>query len=280
MPVEVATGTIVWSKNYKIEFGATEELPWGTCGSPVLIDGKLIVNPGAPEASVVALDPEKGEVIWKAPGESAAYGSFVAGKLGGVEQVVGHDRVSLGGWDVSTGKRLWKLVPPEEDDFNVPTPMIVDGKLLITSENNGTRLYAFDKGGTIQSTPLAENPDLASDIGSPIVVGSKVYAVWGELFCLDLADGLKTLWMASEKAFRHYGSLLVFGDRMLVATATGELVLIDISAKDYQVLSRLDVFQNRDAELYSHPAMVGSRLYIRGEDLLVCVELNPDRLAK
>ena len=147
--VELATGTILWSKNYALDFGATAELPWGTCGSPLLAGGKLIINPGAPDASLVALDPQTGGTLWQTPGGEPAYGSFVAGELGGVQQVVGHDAKSLGGWDLSTGKQLWKLVPAVQEDFSVPTPVIVDGKLLVTSENNGTRVYEFDATGKI-----------------------------------------------------------------------------------------------------------------------------------
>jgi hypothetical protein len=36
--------------------------------------------------------------------------------------------------------RLWRLVPAFDGDFNVPTPIAVDGKLLVSTENNGTRL--------------------------------------------------------------------------------------------------------------------------------------------
>ena len=69
--------------------------------------------------------------------------------------------------------------------------------------------------------------------------------------------------------------MLASGDRLLIAGASGELMLVDATADECHVVSRLVVFDDGDAELYSHPAMVGSRLYWRGEDALVCVELNP-----
>ena len=272
--VELEMGTIVWSKNFEIDFGTTADLPWGTCGSPLIADGKLIVNPGASEASIVALDPATGETLWHAPGDKPAYGSFIAGELGGVMQVVGHDAGSLGGWELATGQRLWTLVPEHPEDFSVPTPVIVGGKLLVTSENNGTRLFEFDDAGRLNPEPLATNEDLASDTGTPVVVGEKVYAVWSSLYCLDLQSGLKTLWSSRDVSFRVYGSLLACGDRLLISGAAGELLLLDASAPQYAVISRLSVFDTPDAELYSHPAMVGSRLYLRGEDALVCVELN------
>ncbi|MGC8001492.1 PQQ-binding-like beta-propeller repeat protein, partial [Salmonella enterica] len=72
-------------------------------------DGKLILYAGGPQAAIVALDPATGKTIWRAPGNPPGYGSLVVGTLGGKRQLVGHDATSLGGWDIATGRRLWKL---------------------------------------------------------------------------------------------------------------------------------------------------------------------------
>ncbi len=272
--VVLDSGEILWEKQFQTDFGSTSDLPWGTCGSPIIADGKLIVNPGAPQASVVALDPESGDVLWRAEGAESAYGSFVVGELGKVMQVVGHDAESLGGWDLATGKRLWTLVPEASEDFSVPTPMVADGKLIVASENNGTRLFEFSDDGKIVPTPIAANEDLNPDTCTPVVVGSKVFGIWNELYCLDIEQGLKTAWTASDPSFRLYGSLLASGDRLMISGASGELLLLDAEAPEFKVLSRLEVFHTPNAELYSHPAMVGSRIYLRGENALVCVELD------
>ena len=44
-----------------------------------------------------------------------------------------------GGWDARTGRRLWTLVPPHSGDFNVPTPLVHEGRLMVATENNGAR---------------------------------------------------------------------------------------------------------------------------------------------
>ena len=64
---------------------------WGYCASPLIVDGVLVVNPGAADASLVGLDPESGAVRWRTPGDAAAYASFVAGTFGGRRQLVGFD---------------------------------------------------------------------------------------------------------------------------------------------------------------------------------------------
>jgi outer membrane protein assembly factor BamB len=133
-----------------------------------------------------------------------------------VRQVIGYDATTLGGWDVETGRRLWTLVPEEQGDFNVPTPVYGDGKLLVTTENNGTRLYAFDATGRIVPEPRARNDALAPDTQTPVVLGGRAFGCCGKLFCLDLARGLKTVWEAEGRWFQDYGALLAGNGRLLL----------------------------------------------------------------
>ena len=158
--VRIDDGSIVWAKDLNLDFGPTKDRPWGTCDSPLLIRGKLIVRPGSADAAIAALDPVDGTLLWKMKGAAPAYGSLLAGKFGGVLQVVGHDEVSLGGWEISTGKRIWTLEPEVVDDFNVPMPVAMENQLVVSSENNGTRLYEFSDGGKINPVPIATNKDV------------------------------------------------------------------------------------------------------------------------
>ncbi len=176
---------------------------------------------------------------------------------------------------MQTGERLWTLTPPFADDFNVPTPVRCGKMLLITSENNGTRLYQFLSGGVLDPTPVAVNEDLAADIGTPVVVGSRIFCPWGSLFCLDWHSGLKTVWTAEEATIRTHASILAGPDRILLIGDGGELILVDATQDHYQVVSRVQVLE-QSAELYSHPALVGSRLYLRGDAQLACVDLSAD----
>jgi ABC-type phosphate/phosphonate transport system substrate-binding protein/outer membrane protein assembly factor BamB len=273
------TGAIQWQMNLLSMFQGDPELVWGTCSSPLVVDGKLIVNPGGPEASVVALDPESGALVWQSPGARHAYSSFIVATLGSIRQLVGYDRNSLGGWDVATGNRLWTLKPPHDGDFNVPTPVASHGELLVTTENNGTRLYRFDSQGRIVSTPVAENDELAPDVSSPAIVGRRVFCLASQrLYCLDLDDGLQPIWIGDDDAFCDSSPLFVTDRRILAFGRGGELLLIDAQSPEFRIVSRAHPFADRpsqQAELLSHPALVGSRLYLRGEKELVCLELDP-----
>lgn len=272
---ELESGRLVWRMNILKLFSGDLELVWGTCSSPLVVDGKLIVNPGGPEASLVALDPATGGLVWQSPGDRHAYASFIVATLGGVRQIVGYDRTSLGGWDIATGRQLWTLKPPYEGDFNVPTPVAVAGKLLVTSENNGTRLYEFDQAGRIAPEPALITDELAPDVSSPAVAGNRVFCVNGSMICLDLANELEPVWIGEDDAFGDLSPLLVSDNRVLAFGRGHELILVDARSNDFRIVSRHQVFTGPGGgEPLAHPALVGSRLYLRGENSLACIELR------
>jgi outer membrane protein assembly factor BamB len=262
-------GHVVWEKNFRDDFPLKEELPWGYCGSPLLVDGKLIVAPGAASASLVALDPDSGEILWKTPGGPPSYGSFNVAVLGGVKQIVGHDATTLGGWDIATGKRLWTVTPINDGDFNVPTPIVQGDQLLIVTENNGARLFSFQPGGQIIPDPVAYYNRLRPDMSTPVVIGNRLFCVNNLLYCLD-AETLQESWRSRDRALGDYAAIIASETRLLII-GKGELLLMATDGSK-QVISRLRVF-NEKVNLYSHPALVGKRLYIRGEHALRCLQL-------
>ncbi len=272
--VNVADGKLLWKRSLPRDFQA--ELPtWGMCATPLIVDDLLVVNPGGAGAALAALDCVTGKTRWTTPGRPAAYSAFICGEFGGQRQIVGYDRLSLGGWDVKTGKRLWQLVPPTEGDFNVPTPVVVAGGLLVATENNGTRLYHFDAAGRIISKPVAVFAELAPDTATPVVTNGRVFGVHRGLRCLDIQQGLKPVWHREENALGDHATLIADAERVLVMTHGGELILLDGRTDVCTIISRLRVFEE-DAEVYSHPALVGTRLYVRGGSSVVCVDLGKD----
>lgn len=272
--VELATGKVIWKAHLFDDFRAAR-LTWGASVSPLVVEDKLILAPGAKEAAVVALDRRTGKVLWKTPGHAAAYSAFIHGNFGGVPQLIGYDVAGLGGWEPKTGRRLWELVPPDGADFNVTTPVVVDGQLLLAAENNATRLHRFGADGKLLSAPAHKNKELAPDTCTPAVVNGKVFATaYGELFCLDLHAGLKTLWREANDLFHDHVTLIAGPNRVLVWTIGGDLLLLDATADRYQVISHLRPFPGKVVDSMAHPAFVGDRIYLRSPKELLCLRLG------
>ena len=99
---------------------------------PLIVDDLLIVNPGRRETSLVALDKVRGAPVGH------------AGKSGGLFNV--HLRCEF--WTPADrrlrsnfarwlgrenrGALVWQLVPPTEGDFNVPTPIAMNGGVRLS----------------------------------------------------------------------------------------------------------------------------------------------------
>lgn len=271
--VKLNNGEVIWKRNIAKDFAA-ETPNWGYASTPLIADGKLIVNPGAKRASLVALNLATGKTVWQTPGNAAAYAPFRIATLGGKRQIVGYDSASAGGWDIATGERLWQVVPPDGTDFNVPTPVFHNGHLMLATENNGARLYGFEKGGKIDPKPIADNFDAAPDTCTPAISGDNVYLnAYGVLYCLDLKNNLKTRWEESSDFFHDHNNMIVSDDRLLIWTTTGDLLLIDTRAPKYKLVSKWQPF-GEEVESMSHPAFVGDRIYLRSDKKLICVKLR------
>lgn len=66
--------------------------------------------------------------------------------------------------------------------------------------------------------------------------------------------------------------LIVGNGRVLITTVDGQLLLVRAEAQRYKLVSRLRIFTS--GEVWSHPALVGNRLYVRGSEEIRCLLLD------
>jgi len=266
---EAATGKVIWKQHLIKDYDA--KCPkWGMTATPLLIDDKLIVNPGAEKASLVALDPASGEVIWKTPGQPAAYAPFIFATFDNRRQIIGYDATSLGGWHIRSGKRMWTVTPPEKGDFNVPTPIVMGDRLLVATENNSTRSYQ------VKGRPRLKGrfDDLAPDMISPVLHKGMIFGCHdSHLYCID-AKSMNLLWKAQNESYYGFATLIAGAGRVLIATIDGELLLVRADHKKYELISRLQVLTGDDREVWSHPAITEGSLYIRSKSSISRLKLK------
>jgi ABC-type phosphate/phosphonate transport system substrate-binding protein len=275
--VDPADGRVLWRVDLFERFGG--ELPtWGFCGTPLLVGDCLVAATASEKAGLVALDRRTGKQRWTSPGSLPGYGSLVAAELGGRRQVVGHDRKSLCGWDPATGRRWWRLVPAAEGDFNVPTPLAVSDLLLAATENNGARLFAFGEDGLPGPEPVAQNAEFAPDTVSPVLVDGRLWGFSDDVLrCLDIGEGLRQVWNWDAHEAGGHVSLIAGNGRVLVCTHSGEVWLCPARPEPETRPERLAVFATENGfspEVWSHPALVGTRLYLRSRNEVVCLLLE------
>lgn len=271
--VNLKTGKIAWRTHFVKDFG-TERINWGFSSPPLVVDDFLIVAPGAKDASVAALNKRTGKVVWKTSGHAAAYSAFQSRTFGGKHQIIGYDVAGLAGWDVKTGMRLWEVIPEGLTDFNVGTPVIIENRLLVATENNETRIYQFDAKGILNPKPIAVNHDLAPDTCSPVIHNSRVFcSAYGQLYCLDWKNSLKTIWDTQGDDFYEHTNIIAGNNRLLIWTSGAELLLVAADTDEYKLLQKIKPFEGKRNESMAHPALMKGRIYLRNSKKLKCLKL-------
>jgi outer membrane protein assembly factor BamB len=278
--LDLVTGKPVWKKHLAREF--QQKTPtWGYCCSPLVAHGNLIVNPGGTGGPVAALDPQTGNVVWTGKGEGVNYSSFLLGTFGGVEQLVGYDRKTAGGWDAKTGQRLWTLAVDASYGYIVPSPVAVGGKLLLTSDQEDARMMDFAAAGRIVDQPAAESADLAPELSTPCVWGGLILGASSGLLLLDPAapnsgSSLKTLWLNDkEDCLRGLCHTIVSEDRALVLCEDGQLLLLAADRKSCTIVDRVKLCDRT----WVAPALADGRLYVRDRAGIYCYDMRPSEPA-
>src|SRR3954470_1157839 len=108
--MDTANGKIRWQKNLRSDFGGVAG-KWAYAESPLIDGEKLVVMPGGKDATIIALNKQNGDVIWKSQvpgGDPAGYASAIIVNAAGVKQYIEFMDKGLVGVDAKDGKFLWR----------------------------------------------------------------------------------------------------------------------------------------------------------------------------
>lgn len=200
-------GKLVWKKDFgtlDAGFYMMPEAQWGFGSSPVIDGDVVLVQCDVQKGSfLAALSLADGKELWRTPREEVpTWSSPTVARVGGKAQVVANGYKHIGGYDLATGKELWKLVGG--GDIPVPTPVLHGNHAFITNAHgNMAPIYAVDltaASGTI--TPPEESGQSNQYFGwwkkldgiymqTPLIVGKLAFFCRdnGVLTCFDVASG-------------------------------------------------------------------------------------------
>jgi len=274
--LDASSGAIRWQKNILQEFGA-HNLEWGMRES-VLVDGnRLICTPGGDKATLVALDPQTGELIWQSlvPGrDRASYASPVVAEVGGVRQYVQFTANGTVGVRADTGEFLWRENSAANTTANCSSPQIA-GNLVFTSSNYGTGgslVKLSVSHSTVKADLVYHTHEMNSHHGEMVIVGGLLYGSSepGILTCLELISG-KVKWRGRSAG---KGSITYADDRIYLRTEQGTVLLIDATGSGYREVGRFEPPKRSGNAAWSHPVVAEGKLFLTDQDLLLCYDLK------
>ena len=256
------------------------ELPdLGFAGSPLLLTVAEGTGPGQIRDLVIlnagtagtALNRRTGRTVWCSGTNATAYASPMLFNSGQNACVLIFAAKHLVAVDPKDGRELWRQFWETGWDTNNSDPLIHAGRIFLSSYSRGCGLFAVESGAP---RLIYTNASLCSHLSPGVVKGDYVYAFSGEaktdtdLRCVHLPTGA-VKWTRKDPAF---GSLILVGDKLLVLSDKGELLLAEASPEDFKPLARAKVLTGL---CWTPPALANGRVYVRNaKGELRCFELG------
>jgi outer membrane protein assembly factor BamB len=275
-------GELLWQKDFGVLESSFFYFPgaqWGFASSPVIHDGRVIVQVDVLKDSFLAsFDVATGEEVWRVPRDDVpTWSTPTVVEAGGRKQVVVNGLRQIGGYDFDTGERLWKLVGG--GDIPVPTPIAHDDSIFITnSHGEVSPIYAVKVTAAGDITPPRGETASAglnwmvgrdgAYMPTPIVVGDLLYVLRdnGVVGCYEVATGEEVFRTRLGGQTAVSASLVAAGERLYATTEDGEVVVFR-AGPEFEVLARNDLGEVAMAT----PAVSGELLIFRTRSHVVAI---------
>ncbi|MBI3837360.1 MAG: PQQ-like beta-propeller repeat protein [Planctomycetia bacterium] len=286
--LESDSGTEVWHRNMKADFGGQMHSGWGYSESPLVDGDRLVCTPGGPEAGIVALNRKTGAEIWRCAvgnpgdrgGNGAAYSSIVVSNGGGVRQYV--QLMGRGAVGVATknGKFLWSYNRVANGTANVPTPVVHDDYVFVSSGyQTGAallHLQAADGGVNADEVYFLDGKQFQNHHGGMIMLGDYIYAGHGHNAgaptCLEWKTG-KTVWRHNRGPGKGSAAVAYADGNLYFRFQDGVMALVGATPDEYQEKGHFQI-PDVSQPSWSHPVIVGGKLYLREQDALLCYDVK------
>jgi outer membrane protein assembly factor BamB len=294
--LDVGTGTILWNKDLAEQFQDKKRMPtWGIAGAPLIVDDLVIVQLGAENACIIALDKESGDPQWQSLNDRGGYSAPILIEQAGQPVVVCWTGDSVAGLAPSSGEVLWRIpFAPSEMPIGVATPIVKDNKLFVTSFYDGSLMLRLGKDQpTAEQLWKKQGPDeyqteaLHSIISTPIWLDNYIYGVdsYGQLRCLRAATG-ERVWedqTATPKARWSTIHFVKHDDQIWMFNERGELIIGELSAQGFREIDRTQLLKPTTSQLpqrggvcWAHPAFANQCVFARNDEELVCASLKAE----
>ena len=269
--LDAASGQRIWGVNLIDKFGGRVPT-WGISESPLIDGDRVIVTPGGPGASVVALEKLKGDLLWKSQSDSAGYSSPIAFDAGGSRKVVvftAHGAIAL---DMKNGDFQWRYDKVANHTANITTPIVHDGYVFLSSDyGTGCALLKLTPGAkSVNASEVYFNRDMRNHYTTSVLVDGYLYG-----FSSGILTGMKFL--TGEVAWRDRsvgkGNVTFAEGNLYAYGEDGAVGLIEATPQAYKEKSRFEI-RKGSYPTWTPPVIANGKLYLRDQDNLYCYNIK------
>jgi outer membrane protein assembly factor BamB len=269
-------------------YSARGDYQWGFASSPVIHGDRVFVQcDHEGQSFIAALDLETGEDVWRVPRKEASTWctpTVHAVAATGRPQLILNGYKHIGGYDLATGKEIWKLVGG--GDIPVATPVVAHDLIFLTSAHGRSRPI---RAVHVKAKGLLDNdPDEEEHLAwvlhrrgiymqTPLVYGDYLYCCsdGGILVCYKARTGERVYRKrigAGETGFS--GSAVAVGGKLYFSGESGAVFVVK-AGPEFELLATNDMTENCMAT----PAVSAGTLFFRTRHRVVAVraEKKPER---
>jgi len=250
------TGNRVWAKNLGVPANH-----YGHSSSLIYWKGKVIVqydtNKGC---KLMALDMATGNSVWETPRTShISWASPILAEVGGKMQVITSAEPTVSGYDVETGKELWK----NDCMMGEVGPSPAFGSGLVFATNEYATLAAIDP---TNGSKIWDSNEYMPEVASPVVADGLLFVAtsYGMLACYDAKTGTKNWENDFGEGF--YSSPVIADGKLFATDMKGVVHIMKVAAQAEKIA---DIATGE--KVMSTLAFSDGCVYIRGVENLYCI---------
>lgn len=269
--LDLETGKEVWKHDLVAEHGAKVQM-WGSASSPVVIDDLVLVTGGGAGKGISAFKKDTGALAWAKTNETQTHATPTVAKIKDKVQAICLMKSGLVSVDPANGNVLWTLPIAKAGSAGAvaPSPIVggKDGDIVYWSIGYSVGSGACkvaQNGGKWTATELWNTPGnaLQTTWSTAVYRDGFVYGLFGHadnngpLACVDILTG-KVKW--NKAGFGSQGGVALSGDKLLVQTVKGELVLVSATPDAFKELDRKTILKAKD---WTAPTLANGMIFSR-----------------
>ena len=277
------TGEILWKIDLHEKYQSSWDM-FGISESVLLVDDRIVVTTGGPEAMVIALDKMNGKLIWKSKSLNMKCGNLspVLITRANKRYVIAASQTHVLSVDLETGEILWtyhyNYLSEKEENVTIlaNSPVYREPHLWISNgwDTKSVMLEVAEDGRSVQeiiADHTFDNQNHGVVLLDTLLFGSNFTGRnSGKWVCMNWNSG-EILWL---EEFHNKGPI-ISADGMLycLEEKRGNMALAVASGKEFEIVSSFRILEGRGA-FWARPAIYHGMLLVRHGDALIAYNIK------
>ncbi len=271
-------GEFLWKQDLgRLDTGAYNlpDYEWGTASSPIIYEGKVIVQCDKQgESFIAAFDVETGKELWRTSrgNELPSWGTPTVFPGKDRAELITNGSNFIRGYNPANGTELWRLGGSSK--ITAPTPIFHDTLIVVASGRAPERpIFVIKTGsnGNIGPDQLAWSKMRRGPyMPTPVIVEGKLYVIGngGTFGCYDLKNGDEFFYLRIPHRGDGFSASPVAGDgKLYLSGEAGNVFVIATEGREFKLLSTNSLGES----LMATPAISNGVIFFRGSRHLFAV---------